>query len=370
MSKKLSIYIAAGGTAGHINPALALGAVLQSRGHRVTFVGQANKLEGKLVPEAGFDFFPIIVSGLDRKRPWTVFKAARQLKTAKKTLLYAFEDSKPDVCVGFGAYVEVPLLSAAKKRKIPYVIHEQNSVSGLANSMCAKDAAVIAYAFPESKIQLQKKAGKNTRFFQTGIPVKSEIGSVSKELARDELNISQEKSVLLVFGGSLGARSLNTAFVDLYPKLKENIPNLFVLHSTGSLDFETVKQATKKFTDYETFPYIEKMSYALAAADVAFSRAGASTIAELIASKTPALLVPYPLATKDHQTKNAAFLSSAGAATVIRDDELTTTRLEELLYGLLQDKANVQKMQQSYASLQKGQASELLAQEVECAALS
>lgn len=370
MRKKLSIYIAAGGTAGHINPALALGAVLQSRGHRVTFVGQAKKLEGKLVPEAGFDFFPITVSGLDRKRPWTAFKAAKQLKCAKQALLSAFEHNKPDVCVGFGAYVEVPLLSAAKKRNIPYVIHEQNSVPGLANSMCAKDAAVIAYGFPEAKLQLQKKAGENTRFSQTGIPVKSEIGSLSKEKAQEELGIPQEKTVLLVFGGSLGARSLNTAFVALYPTLKAIVPDLFVLHSSGELDYETVKEATKTFKDYKTFPYIEKMQCALAAADAVFSRAGASTIAELIASKKPALLVPYPLATKDHQTKNATFLTSAGAAYVIRDDELTSERLEELLLPLLQDKTSLEKMQENYASLQKGEASELLAQEIESAAVS
>ena len=150
--KKLSVAIAAGGTAGHINPALALAEELRERGHQVTFYGQPNKLEGTLVPEAGFELVPIHVNGFDRRRPWTLISAAYNLERAKMQLHKRFkEQGAPDVAIGFGAYVELPLLQLCAKLHIPYLIHEQNSVTGLANRVSAGKADKVCIAFPEAR---------------------------------------------------------------------------------------------------------------------------------------------------------------------------------------------------------------------------
>ena len=147
MAKSLKITIAAGGTAGHINPALALAEELRDRGHSVSFVGQTAKLEGRLVPEAGFPLIPIHVQGFDRSRPWTAVQSLAMVLRAKGALGRAFaEQGAPNVCLGFGAYVEVPLLEWCRKNGVPYLLHEQNSVPGLANKMCAAHAARVCCA--------------------------------------------------------------------------------------------------------------------------------------------------------------------------------------------------------------------------------
>ena len=152
MAKSLKVTIAAGGTAGHINPALALAEELRDRGHSVSFVGQTAKLEGRLVPEAGFPLIPIHVQGFDRSRPWTAVQSLAMVLRAKGALGRAFaEQGAPDVCLGFGAYVEVPLLGWCKDAHVPYLLHEQNSVPGLANKMMAAHAERVCISVPAAR---------------------------------------------------------------------------------------------------------------------------------------------------------------------------------------------------------------------------
>lgn len=151
MAANLNIAIAAGGTAGHVNPALALAEELRRRGHTVRFYGESRRLEGTLVPEAGFDFTPVHVTGFDRERPWTLITALMHLARAEGRIVRDFKRDpslRPDVVIGFGAYIELPLVRAAAKLGIPYALHEQNSVPGLANKQSAKGAALIAIAQP------------------------------------------------------------------------------------------------------------------------------------------------------------------------------------------------------------------------------
>ena len=152
MNDKMTVAIAAGGTAGHINPALALAEELRDRGHHVVFVGQSHKLEGRLVPEAGFDFVPITVTGFDRSRPWTALSSLWRVNKAKRSLASLFSKvGKPDAAIGFGAYVEVPLLGWCKDAGVPYLLHEQNSVPGLANKMMSSHAARVCISVPAAR---------------------------------------------------------------------------------------------------------------------------------------------------------------------------------------------------------------------------
>ena len=208
--KKLSVAIAAGGTAGHINPALALAEELRERGHQVTFYGQPNKLEGTLVPEAGFELVSIHVNGFDRRRPWTLISAAYKLERAKMQLHKRFkEQGAPDVAIGFGAYVELPLLQLCAKLHIPYLIHEQNSVTGLANRVSAGKADKVCIAFPEARKAFEGHVKAQDTIVVTGNPVRKSVLSADRAASRQELGIADNQTLLLIFGGSLGARSIN-----------------------------------------------------------------------------------------------------------------------------------------------------------------
>ena len=175
MTDKMTVAIAAGGTAGHINPALALAEELRDRGHHVVFVGQSRKLEGRLVPEAGFDFVPITVTGFDRSRPWTALTSLWRVNKAKRALASHFSKvGKPDAAVGFGAYVEVPLLGWCKGAGVPYLLHEQNSVPGLANKMMNSHAARVCISVPAARSVFERE-GDPDHVLMTGNPVRRSV---------------------------------------------------------------------------------------------------------------------------------------------------------------------------------------------------
>ena len=221
------IALAAGGTAGHINPALALAEELVSRGHDVRFFGTTKGLEARLVPEQGLPFEGLELTGFDRARPWTAITAWRHTAAATRRLVRAFsqEGERPAVAVGFGAYVEVPLGRAAEKLGIPLVLHEQNSVPGLANKMLAGKAAVLALTYPAARAAFEGRLGASTRVVETGNPVRRLILAPTRAGARAKLGLPDDATVLLVFGGSLGALHLNQAMIGLKDALLAR-PNL------------------------------------------------------------------------------------------------------------------------------------------------
>lgn len=203
------IVIAAGGTAGHINPAIALAEELRDRGIQVSFVGQSRKLEGKLVPEAGFDFTSITVTGFDRSRPWTAVSSVYRVWKAKRFLASHFKSiGKPDAAIGFGAYVEVPLLGWCKDAGVPYVLHEQNSVPGLANKMMSSHAARVCISVP-SAAKAFSRDGDEGHVVLTGNPVRRSVIAGDRVRGRAVLGVPEDATLLLVFGGSLGAKHLN-----------------------------------------------------------------------------------------------------------------------------------------------------------------
>ncbi len=362
------VAIAAGGTAGHVNPALALAEELRERGYEVVFFGQEAKLEGRLVPEAGFELCPVVVSGFDRERPWTgvsaLAKAVRAMGVVKRRL----KDDLPSAAVGFGAYVEVPLLSWCHTQGVPTVIHEQNSVTGLANRMMAEDAACVCVSFPEAKDAFAKLVGDDAPIVETGNPVRRSVVEGDGARARERRKIPLDASVLVVFGGSLGARSVNEAVVALKQRLLA-VPGLHVIHATGSELFDetrgTLSLSPEEEGRWHLSAYVDDMGDVLAASDLALCRSGASSVAELAAAHVPAVLVPYPHATENHQRTNAMWLVRAGAAEIVDDAALGTDAFAEALLGLATDADARAAMRSASASLASDRAAGRLADEVE-----
>ena len=345
MADRLSVAIAAGGTAGHVNPALALAEELRRRGHAVRFFGETRRLEGRLVPEAGFAFTPVEVTGFDRRRPWTLVTALAHLAREERRLARMFREDpalRPDVAIGFGAYVELPLVRAAHRLGIPVALHEQNSVPGLANKQSARDAALIAIAQPSVRAVFDRAGARPEAIRETGNPVRDQVLAGDGARARAARGIPADAVLLVVFGGSLGARHLNERMASLKRELLAR-PNLYVLHSTGAEGFAAAREALSLTDDearrYLLADYIGDMGDVLAAADVALSRAGASSIAELAALAVPSVLVPYPLATADHQTTNARLLVDAGAAVMFADADIDGDAFKTTLLELVDDPA-------------------------------
>lgn len=371
MADSLRVAIAAGGTAGHINPALALAEELAARGHQVEFFGQPKKLESTLVPQAGFPFNPIDVTGFDRSRPWTLVSALWRMRAAQKTIGRHFGSERPDVAVGFGAYIELPLINWCHAQGIPCVIHEQNSVPGLANKTSAAKVKTVCVSLPVAIDAFRGKVGPDTQIVVTGNPVRQSVIRADRAQGRRDLGIPEDATMLLVFGGSLGARHLNQGVAALKSKLLSR-RDLYVIHSTGKGEYDSVVQelalTQEESARWRVMPYIDRMGEALAAADLVLSRAGASSVAEIAALAAPSVLVPYPFATADHQTTNARYLVDAGAAVLLPDEKIDTPEFEDDLLGLVDDPARRQAMRDAARGLAQDKAALALADQVESAA--
>ena len=371
VADSLRVAIAAGGTAGHINPALALAEELAARGHQVEFFGQPKKLESTLVPQAGFPFNPIDVTGFDRSRPWTLVSALWRMRAAQKTIGRHFGSSRPDVAVGFGAYIELPLINWCHAQGIPCVIHEQNSVPGLANKTSAAKVKTVCVSLPVAIDAFRGKVGPDTQIVVTGNPVRQSVIRADRAEGRRNLGIPKDSTMLLVFGGSLGARHLNQGVAALKSKLLSR-KDLYVIHSTGKGEYDSVVNELALTQDeaarWRVMPYIDRMGEALAAADLVLSRAGASSVTEIAALAVPSMLVPYPFATADHQTTNARYLVDAGAAVLLPDEKIDAPEFEDDLLGLVDDPARRQAMRDAARGLAQDKAALALADQVESAA--
>jgi UDP-N-acetylglucosamine--N-acetylmuramyl-(pentapeptide) pyrophosphoryl-undecaprenol N-acetylglucosamine transferase len=310
----------------------------------------------------------IEVTGFDRARPWTLATALWHMRQARGELDRVFaKKGSPDVACGFGAYVEMPLLEWCRKRQVPYLIHEQNSVPGLANKTCAKGASTVCVSMPGALPAFEGHTGDG-RLVVTGNPVRRQVVEASREAGRASFGIAEGETMLLVFGGSLGARHVNDAIAAMKGELLAR-SGLRIVHSCGKELFDEVVSELSlteaEATRWQVMPYINNMGEALAAADVVVSRAGASSIAEIAALSVPSVLVPYPLATADHQTTNARYLTDAGGAILVPDDELDTPAFRDAVLGLVDDAGRRRQMREALLAMEQAHAAEALADEVE-----
>ncbi len=323
----MRLVVAGGGTGGHLFPGIAVAEVCVAKtGGEVLFVGSAHGLEAKVVPRKGYPFVGLGVKGARGRgwRGWVEF--AGEMPLAFLRAWRALARFSPHVVVGLGSYGSVPVILAAWSRGIPIVLLEQNARPGLANRLLGRLATTVCTAFAEAGRFFPQ--GKS---IYTGNPVRRlHASSLAAEMGH------QKGFHLLAFGGSQGARSINRAMVDAVRVLWQCLPSLIVTHQTGSADEQWVAreyQAAGVVARVSAF--IEDMATAYACADLVVCRAGATTLAELATVGKPAILVPYPFATDDHQRVNAEVWVREGAAEMILDRELSGERLAEKIRALV-----------------------------------
>jgi UDP-N-acetylglucosamine--N-acetylmuramyl-(pentapeptide) pyrophosphoryl-undecaprenol N-acetylglucosamine transferase len=356
----MKVAIAGGGTAGHVNPAIALAQALE--GDEVEFVGTAGGAEAKLVPAAGFPLEVIDVAGFDRARPLQLpvvgVRALGAARVARKLLAR----NGVHVCVGMGGYVSLPVCYAARSLKIPVVLHEQNIVLGLANRVAKPLARAVAVSFEETL----GEAGDNAVF--VGNPVSPELAvlDVSAERKRgwERFGLDPTRKTVLVFGGSQGATRLNEAAGGL-AELWAGDLDLQVLHIVGKssreMDASPKDEVRSSRLIYRTVPFVERMVEAYAVADLALCRGGATTVAELCAVGLPAIIVPYPHHRDRQQERHARVLEEAGAAVVLADSAATTASVAEQISLLISDDAALETMSKAALHLSRPDAALRLA---------
>lgn len=365
----MRLLITGGGTGGHIYPALAIarGFLEKYPQGRVLYVGTAKGLEADIVPKAGLDFKTVTVQGLPRELSWETvafgWRFLRGLRQAR-TILKEF---KPDLVVGTGGYVCGPVVMLAALEGTPTLLHEQNALPGIANKLLARLVNQVAITFQEAEKYFPGK----TKIKLTGLPIRPEILRASKGEAWAKLGLQPDKPLLLVTGGSRGARSLNQAMPEVYRQL-DGYKDVQILHLTGQLTYqetlEGLSSAGINWVEKGNIiikPYLYNMEDALAAADLIVCRAGATTLAEITAKGLPSILVPYPFAAENHQEYNARALESHGAALVIKDSELTGGLLAGQVRELLQDRDRLRAMGQASLSLGRPEALELILRSME-----
>lgn len=343
--------LSGGGTAGHINPALALAETLAARGVDVLYAGTPNGVEARLVKEAGIPFTPFEASGFNRNHPTTIFKGVHLIQKSTGAAKRWFDEVHPDVVVAFGGYVCIPVGRAAASKGVPLVVHEQNSVMGMANKYLSKKAAAVCLTYDHAASAVDDKS----KVVVTGNPVRQAVFESTREQGRALLGIPEDARMLLVTGGSLGARHLNQAMCGLKDELLAR-EDLYVVHVTGPKELDTVTEAMALTPDqqvrWQLFGYTNQMGACMAAADAIVSRAGATSLAEISARAIPAVLVPFPYATEDHQTTNARAYVDAGCAYMIADADVETPEFGELVFRLVDD-ASVRASMSAAARAQK-----------------
>ncbi len=341
----MRVLLAGGGTAGHINPAIAIAQTIKNKcpDAEILFVGNEGGLEQRLVKDAGFSIKSISIRGFQRslspkaivKNVGTVFKAMSASSAAKKII----KEFNPDICVGTGGYVSGPVIKAAQSLKLPTVIHEQNAYPGVTTKMLSKKAKRVMLAMEAARDRMDK----NCNFTLTGNPVRPEIIGADKESARRALGIDS-RPLVVSFGGSMGARKINENLAHIIARSGKDGKYQHI-HAYGQYGKWFPDLLRDKGTDpdkcdnLDIREYINNMSTCLAAADLAVCRCGAITLSEIEVMGKPSVLIPSPTVAENHQYHNAMALVSRKAASVIEEKDLTPEKLTEEIDRLLSDKA-------------------------------
>lgn len=347
----MRFLFATGGTAGHINPAIAVASYIKEQypESEILFIGTADHMEARLVPNAGFDFKTIKINGFKRSlSPKAIaanIKTVFRLFDSEKASKNIIREFNPDVVIGFGGYVSGPVLQQAVKMKIPCCIHEQNAFPGITNKQLAKKVDRVMLTVEDAVRHLQPK----NEVVLTGLPVRGELLNKSKPAARIELGIADDKPLVLSFGGSLGARPLNEAMFDIICENAEK-NSVYHIHSVGTNGkdflekfaengFRQISEGVYKKGNAEVRLYIDNMDTCMAAADLVVGRAGASSLSEIEAMGKASILIPSPYVAENHQYHNAMALVNRNAARILEEKDLTSEALKELINSILSDKS-------------------------------
>ncbi|MCO5247618.1 MAG: undecaprenyldiphospho-muramoylpentapeptide beta-N-acetylglucosaminyltransferase [Chitinophagales bacterium] len=361
--KKYRVILSGGGTAGHIFPALAIADALKEGGiaEDILFVGALGRMEMEKVPTAGYPIEGLEIAGLQRssilKNLKLPFKLLKSLKRAGEII----DKFQPDIAIGVGGYASGSLLLMANRKKIPTLIQEQNSYPGITNKFLAKRAKKICVAYPEMEQFFAQE-----KIVYTGNPVRSLIlkDLPSKEESCAFFGLGVEKPVVLSFGGSLGAKTINESINKSIETFSQN--DLQVIWQTGKAYYENIiKNWEGRLPQgIQIHEFLKEMHYAYGAADVIIARAGALSISELCIVGKPAILIPSPNVAEDHQTKNAMALVNKGAAILVKDSEATEQLCNKVL-GLIQNKELQYDLSKNIKTLAKSNATEQIVKTIQ-----
>ena len=338
------VMIMAGGTGGHVYPALAVADYFQSKGVPLFWLGTSRGLEFRVVPEKGIELLTIKVSGVRGKGIYNLLLAPVKIFIAVLQATYICFRRRPAVVLGMGGFASGPGGIAAWLLRIPLLIHEQNRIAGTTNRILARFAVKVMQGFPNTFEPTDK-------VMTTGNPVRKEILDLAGPKTR-RINRAANGLNVLVLGGSQGAKKLNHVVPLGLKRLKQKF-RIDVRHQCGQKNFDDTEQRYKSL-DFDTVkiePFISDMAGAYGWADVVICRAGALTIAELCAAGLASILIPFPYAIDDHQTKNACYLSEQGAAILLPENELTEEKIATLLFELCTPKSNLLNMAERIGKL-------------------
>lgn len=362
MSQQPKIIISGGGTGGHIFPAIAIANAIKLKHPeaKILFVGALGKMEMEKVPAAGYEIVGLPIMGLQRRITLQNFKFPFKLIASLMKAKKIIKEFKPDAVVGVGGYASGPLLKAATKKGVPALIQEQNSYPGITNKLLAQKVQKICVAydgmdkfFPKEKILL------------TGNPVRQDIKNLEAKRIRgiEHFGLDENKKTVLVVGGSLGARTINQSIDGGIAKIAEN--DIQLVWQTGKLYVDEAAKAVKPYGDkgIKTMPFITKMDYAYAVADVVVSRAGAMSVSELSIAAKPTIFVPLPSAAEDHQTKNAMALVNNNAAKLVKDAEAKELLVDTLI-DLVKNEEEQKQIAANVAKLAYTDSASIIADEV------
>ncbi|GAA2899802.1 undecaprenyldiphospho-muramoylpentapeptide beta-N-acetylglucosaminyltransferase [Enterococcus pseudoavium] len=346
----MRILVTGGGTGGHIYPALAFIRYVQKiqPDSEFLYVGTHRGLENKIVPETGISFKTIKIQGFKRKLSFDNVKTVQLFLESIKRSKEILREFKPDVVIGTGGYVSGSVVYAAARMKIPTIIHEQNSVPGITNKFLSRFADRVGICFPDAAQYFP--ANKTVL---VGNPRAQEVVTSGKSDVLEQYGLVSEVPTVLIFGGSQGALKINQAVIQALPKFSQK--EYQVLYASGDRYYNEISEKfdVKKIShNLSLQPYINNMTDVMANVDLLIGRAGATSIAEFTALGLPAILIPSPYVTNDHQTKNAQSLVAAGAVEMIADADLTGDALVESVDDIMNDPEKRNKMAQ--ASRQEG----------------
>ncbi|MBR5426508.1 MAG: undecaprenyldiphospho-muramoylpentapeptide beta-N-acetylglucosaminyltransferase [Clostridiales bacterium] len=343
----MKVFLAGGGTSGHIHPAVAIADELkkQDPSAEVLFCGTEKGLEAQIIPKMGYPFKVIRAAQLPMKISKKTFKAVKEFLAGRKMCRKLLRENRPDVVVGTGGFVCSPLIAAAHKEKVPILLHEQNAFPGRSNRMMSKYAGTVCTSFPNLDHYFNKKA----KIVFTGNPIRGVFSTVDRDACRTKLGLTINDTLILAMGGSLGARTVNSAIVELAKAITD--PNVKIILSVGKQRYKEVMEEAKNWPkSIEVFEYIQDPETYLAACDLFIGRAGAITCAEVQAVGAPSVLIPYPYAAQDHQTYNAKTFEDAKAGILLPDDQ-AVEKLPGIVTELLADKERLTNMRKNAREL-------------------
>lgn len=357
----MNIVVSAGGTGGHIYPAIAIINKFKEKDPNVNvlYIGTHNRMEKDIVPKLGIRYEELEIYGFSTRLIMRDIKNLGLINKAKKKCLELFKEFKPDVVIGAGGYVTFPVIMTAHKIGIPVVIHEQNSIPGKTNKFLARKADLVCVSYENSK----KYFAKAKKVCYTGNPC-GENALTGPKLSKKSLGLSENKKLVLIVSGSLGSNTINDFFAKVLSYVNDDA-SYEVLYITGKSYYDDFIKNRSFSKNVKILPYLDNMSGLLQSTDLIISRAGAGTLSEILAVQVPSIIIPSPYVANNHQYYNALDLKNKGVSMMIEEKDLNDKIVYELMNNLLKDNnSEYQKMKDNLHNMDMKNSSEIIYNEI------